>query len=424
MIREDFLHYLWKHKLFDITKLSTTEGESLSILHSGTHNFNAGPDFFNAKIKVDNQVWVGNIEIHVKSSDWYVHNHEKDTAYDTIILHVVWEDDVAVFRNNKSAVTTLNLQKYVSSEMLISYQNLFSKHKKWINCEKDIATISKFSLDNWKERLYLERLENKSTLILELLKKSNNNWEAVLFKLLAKNFGLKVNGASFFNMANSFDFTILKKNQSKILNIEALLFGQLALLTHDIEDSYFLTLKQEYQFLQAKFKLQSIAKNEVSFFRLRPSNFPTIRLSQLANLYVKQPSLFSKIMAITKLEDYYSLLSSQASIYWETHYTFNKTSKKRVKTITKPFMDLLIINTIIPLRFVYQRFIGKMDEETILQIIKGIKPEKNSIIEKFATLQIPSKNALETQALIQLKNDYCMKQRCLECSIGNTLLKR
>ena len=423
MIKEDFLHYLWNFKLFEVSKLVSSNKESIQIINSGMPNLNSGPDFFNAKISIDNQVWAGNVEIHVKSSDWYVHNHENDIAYDNVILHVVWEDDVQIFRKDNSVITTIELKKYVNTDLFKSYKKLFSKKKVWINCENNISQINDFVWGNWKERLYLERLNDKSKHILNLLKESNNNWEAVLFKLLAKNFGLKVNGNSFFNMANSFDFSIWIKNQNKLENLEALLFGQSALLIDDVEDSYFQNLKKEYDFLQVKYRLKPIHKSEVKFFRLRPNNFPTIRLSQLANLYATHSNLFSKLFSINKVEDYYDLLQINTSEYWESHYSFKATSKKRKKVLTKSFIDLLLINTIIPLRFIYQKHIGKQNIELLLQLIKQIKPEKNSIIDKFNYLKIKTENALQTQALLQLKNEYCSKQKCLQCSIGNTLLK-
>ena len=422
MIREDFLHYLWKHKLYDFSNLISSTDEKIEIINCGIHNLNSGPDFFNAQVKIDNQIWVGNVEIHVKASDWYVHNHEIDTAYDNVTLHVVWENDMDIFRKDNTKITTLILKDYVSNELIVNYQKLFSKNQKWINCEKDINLIDKFTINNWLERLYLERLNDKSDFILNLLKQSNNDWEAVLFKLLAKNFGLKVNGDAFFQLANSFDYAILRKNLSNIEKIEALLFGQASLLSDDFEDAYHDDLIKEYSFLQIKFKLKSIHKNEIKFFRLRPNNFPTIRISQLANIYYQYQSLFSKIMAINNIDDFYNIFNITTTKYWETHYSFKSSSSKRKKKLTKSFIDLLLINTIIPLKFVYLKHIGKLDEELILQLIQQIKPEKNSIIEKFNFLKIETKNALETQALLQLKNNYCNKNQCLQCAVGNKLL--
>lgn len=384
---------------------------------------NSGPDFFNAQLKINGQLWAGNIEIHIKSSDWYVHNHEQDSAYDNVIIHVVWEDDMPIFRNDNSQLTTLILKNYVNDNLINNYYKLFSKKQSWINCENDIKSIDTFLLNNWKECLYIERLNNKSTQILSLLKQSKNDWEAVLFKMLAQNFGLKVNGDAFMNMANSFDFSLVRKNQNNKIQLEALFFGQSGMLHKNIEEVYYVELQKEYQFLSEKYNITAIATDTVKFFRLRPNNFPTIRLSQLANLYVLHQNLFSKLISITVVNDYYDLLKVETSKYWESHYSFTSLSSKRKKVLTKQFIDLVLINTIIPLKFVYQKYIGKLDEEHILQLIQEIKPEKNSIIDKFNTLEISSKNAFESQALLQLKNEYCTKQKCLQCAIGNNLLK-
>ncbi len=421
-MQEDFLHYLWKYKKINLTNLKTTEGEHISIILVGQHNQNSGPDFFAAQLKIDNQLWAGNVEIHVKSSDWFVHNHEKDKAYDNVILHVVWEHDTDIFRKDSTTIPTLELKGVVSKEALQNYQKLFSKTQKWINCENDFATVDDFVIQNWLERLYFERLERKSIDIEKLLKASSNNWEEVLFKMLAKNFGLKVNGEAFFSISNSFDFSVVRKQQSKPMSLEALFFGQADLLDQDVQETYYIELLKEYQFLKQKFNLSNKSVTPLQFFRLRPSNFPTIRLSQLAMLYNKQNSLFSKIMNAKFIEELYKLFAVSTASFWETHYTFNKSSKQTKKTLTKPFIDLLIINTIIPLKFSYAKEQGKEIDDDIVAVIQNITSEKNSIVEKFNTLKSVSKTALQSQALLQLKNEYCDKNKCLQCAIGNRLL--
>jgi len=423
LIKEAFLHFLWQHKLFDFLSLKGTNNEDIVLIDVGKLNTNSGPDFFNAQLKIGTQIWAGNVEIHIKSSDWYVHHHEKDAAYDNVILHVVWEDDMPVYRADNSKIVTVVLKNYIKDTIWKNYLKLFSKQLKWINCEKDIYTIKKFQLDNWLERLYIERLNEKATQITTLLSQSKNDWEAVLFKMLAKNFGLKVNGNSFMNMANSLDFSLVRKNRDTTKKIEALLFGQAGMLNTAIEEGYYQDLQKEYDFLKVKYRIKPIHESEVKFFRLRPNNFPTIRISQLANLYNTHQNLFSKIINIDTIEAYYDLFKVTTSVYWETHYSFTSTSVKRKKQLTKGFIDLLLINTIIPLKFIYQKHIGKLDEELILQLIQQIKPEKNNIIEKFKLLKINTTNAFETQALLQLKNNYCAKQKCLQCAIGNYLLK-
>ncbi|MEX1383482.1 DUF2851 family protein [Lutibacter sp.] len=423
-MNENLLHFLWKLKLFSVNNLKSTNGEIIHIISNGIHNLNTGPDFLNAKIEIENQVWGGNIEIHINSSDWYKHNHETDKNYDAVILHVVWEHDVEIFRENNAKIATLELKNYISKEVLISYNQLFSKNKKWINCENEIQSIDSFIFDNWLERLYFERLEQKSTIILEILAANKNNWEATLFMLLAKSFGLKINGDAFLNFANTFDFSIVRKVSNNVEQLEALFFGQAGLLSNENESVYFEKLKKEYEYLKIKFKLTPILGRQVQFFRLRPNNFPTIRLSQLAFLYNKYQNLFSKIIEIESLELFYSLFEVSTLPFWETHFTFEKESKKSTKKLTKSFIDLILINTIIPLKFVHLKSLGKSDYSSLLNILENIKPEKNSIISKYNDLKIKSPNAFKTQALLQLKNEYCSKQLCLQCAIGKTILNK
>jgi hypothetical protein len=422
-MKENLLHFVWKLKLFSTSQLKSTNGEIIEIISAGTANPNSGPDFLNAKLVINQQLWAGNVEIHLNSSDWYVHNHENDENYDSVILHVVWDHTVDVFRKTNQPIATLELKNYISKELLNNYQQLFSKNKNWINCEKDIVSIDPFIFTNWLERLYVERLEKKAEQIQNSVTKLNNNWEAALFVLLAKNFGLKINAEAFMNFANSFDFSIVRKASNNLEQLEALFFGQTGMLSNDYESEYFKKLKKEYNFLKVKFQLKPISNGQVQFFRLRPNNFPTIRLSQLAMVYHHHQNLFSKIIETETIKEFYELFDEATSTFWETHYTFETTSKKSIKKITKPFIDLLLINTIIPMKYLYLKSLGKSDLSSVLIIIALVKPEKNMIISKFNELNIKSSTALETQALLQLKNEYCNKQLCLQCAIGNELLK-
>ncbi|MGY0408343.1 MAG: DUF2851 family protein [Polaribacter sp.] len=423
-MNEDFLHYVWQFKLFSTLKLQTIQGETVEILKCGMHHKNAGPDFLNAQLKINGQLWVGNVEIHVKSSDWYAHNHEEDKNYDAVILHVVWEHNVAVFMVNNKDLPTLVLKDVVHKYALKKYRNLFSAQQRWIPCENEIASIDKFTLANWLERLFFERLERKSLEIKTLLIKENNNFETVLFQLIAKNFGLKVNGDSFFKLATSFDFSVLRKVRFSEQQLAALLFGQAGFLDEEIQENYYLQLKTEYAYLKHKFHLKSISKNEFSFFRMRPNNFPTIRIAELVSLFFKHQNLFSKIIEVHQLDLFYALFSVEVHPFWKTHYTFDKVSSASTKKITKPFIDLLLINTVIPLQFLYQKSRGEVNEKILLELMQTLNPEKNSIISKFSELKISSENALETQALLELKNNYCATKRCLECAIGKNILSR
>jgi hypothetical protein len=420
-MQEDFLHFIWKHKAFATSSLKTTNGEVVAIKHLGQHNFNTGPDFFNAQLAINNQLWAGNVEIHLKSSDWYVHNHEKDKAYDNVILHVVWEHDAEIFRKDNSEIPTLELKTYTNASLLKNYQKLMQS-KSWINCEANFSVTNDFLFYNWLERLFIERLERKSEDISKLLYLSNNDWEAVLFKMLLKNFGLKVNGESFLTLANSVDYSIVRKVQNNVLEMEALLFGQASLLEGDVQDVYFIDLQKRYQFLQQKFKLDNRGVISLQFFRLRPPNFPTIRLSQFANLYTLERQLFSKVITLNKIEDFYKLFNNGVTDFWMTHYTFGKTSKISKKLLTKSFIDLLIINTIIPLKFSYAKAQGLTVDDDLFKLIKEIKIENNSIVKKYLELKTIEKNALNSQGLLQLKQNYCDKNNCLQCAIGNSLI--
>ncbi|TYA86771.1 DUF2851 family protein [Seonamhaeicola marinus] len=423
-MQEDFLHYIWKHKKIDFGELKTTNNEDLIINSVGTYNTNSGPDFFNSKIKIGNQLWAGNVEIHVKSSDWFLHNHETDMNYDNVILHVVWEEDTEVFRKDNTVLPTLELNSLVKPNTLENYRNLFSKGNKWINCENDFNSISPFLMNNWLERLYFERLERKSGAMDTMLKSSKNNWEAVLFKMLLKNFGLKVNGNAFGSLGNSIDFSIVRKVQSNHLSLEALLFGQMGLLENSIENAYYMELSKEYKFLKQKFGLDNTNVIPAQFFRLRPLNFPTIRLSQLACLYNKHQNLFSKIIETSTIEDFYDLLNVGTSNFWNTHYTFQKESKARVKMLSKSFIDLLLINTVLPLKFSYNKQNGISDDSILIDMANAIKPEKNNVISAFNRLKDVANTSLHSQALIQLKSEYCNKHRCLQCAIGNSILNK
>ncbi|NCT09528.1 MAG: DUF2851 family protein [Flavobacteriia bacterium] len=422
-MNEDFLYYLWQYQLFFKSAIKTTNQQQISILKTGTHNKNSGPDFLNAHIKIDSETWFGNVEMHIKSSDWYVHNHEVDSNYDAVILHVVWEHDVTVFTKENQVLPTLELKNFVDKELISKYNNFLYDSKRWIPCENQLETVEPFLIKNWLERLYFERLEQKSLVIKDILQHTNFDFEAVLFVLLAKNFGLKVNGDAFLKLATSIDYSVVKKVRFDEQQLAALFFGQAGFLEDDLQEQYHIQLKKEYDYLRHKYHLQANHKNYFQFFRMRPPNFPTIRIAQLVSLFHQHQNLFSKVMKLEKKEDFYSLFSVEVQTFWKTHFTFETESKKSSKKITKSFVDLLLINTIIPLKFVYLQEKSGFDEETILKLISQIAPEKNSIIDAFSKLKVAPKSALESQALLTLKNDYCTKKRCLYCAIGNRLLR-
>jgi hypothetical protein len=421
-MKEDFLHYLWKFKKFNTLNLKTVQGELITILKTGDYLELSGPDFFNAHIELGNQKWAGNVEIHVKSSDWYLHNHENDPAYKNVILHVVWENDTAIFREDNSEIPVLVLKDYVAKEMVSNYAELISP-KTWISCEKQIKDIDDFVFKSWLERLFFERLERKSKFVYELLEETNQDWEAVLFCLLAKNFGLNTNGTSFLQIAKSIPFSIVRKESFEHENLEALFFGTARLLEAEKEDVYFKDLKFRYFYLLNKYQLERTFVEPVQFFKLRPDNFPTIRLSQLAGLYQKIPNLFSKIIELKTLNEVHDLLHVSASAYWQNHYQFDKESPKKSKLLSKSFLDLIVINTIIPIQFAYSSSLGESIAEDLIDFMNEVASEKNAVIDKFNSFGIKSKTAFESQSLLELKNEYCNHKACLKCAVGVELLK-
>ena len=422
-MKEDFLHYVWQYKKFDFSNLKTAQNENLTIINSGFYSQLAGPDFFNAQIQIDSQKWAGNVEIHLKSSDWYVHNHEKDANYDSVILHVVWQHDTPIFRKDNSEIAVLEIQQYVLDKELDNYNKLATS-KSWIYCENEIASTDNFVFKNWLERLFFERLERKLFPINQLLLQTGNNWEAVLFAMLAKNFGLNTNGDIFLKIANSIPFAIIRKESFEAENLEALLLGRANLLNDSKQDLYYNEMQQRYNYIKVKHQLTDVFINEVQFFKHRPDNFPTIRLVQLAQLYHLQQNLFSQLITIRSAEECYKLFNVNVSVYWETHYQFDKISPKKRKALSKAFIDLLLINTIIPLQFAYQKSQGKEISEDIMTLLSKIAPEKNAILDKFALFDVKSSNAFEAQALLQLKNEYCNNKKCLQCAVGLNLLKQ
>ncbi len=434
-MNEDFLHYVWKFQKFDSTNLKTTAGDTVVVLKPGMHNHNSGPDFFNSQIRIAGQHWAGNIEIHLNSSHWFAHGHETDIAYDSVILHVVWEHDAAVFRNDKTEIPTLELKYTVDALTLSKYKILFSQNKRWIPCETDFHLVEDFIYSNWLERLYIERLEHKLTYITEELENTGNDWEAVLFRLLCKNFGLQVNGDSFYSIATSVDFSVVRKCTQNHLSMEAVLMGQAGFLSthvppeslaeaHGNTGSYYSKLRKEYHFLKGKFGVTNEHIIPPKFFRLRPPNFPTIRLSQLAVLYVERKQLFSDIISARTLKDFYKIFNLTANVYWDTHFNFGSDTSEKPRKLTHSFINLLLINTVLPIRFCHSRFSGATTDEEIIVFARSLKAETNTIIKKFDMLRPKATNAMETQGLLQLKNKYCDSKKCLQCAVGNWLLKQ
>ena len=431
-MKEEFLHYLWEFQKWNGNGLLTSEGSPLQVLSPGVHNFSSGPDFFNSQLVIGEQKWAGNVEIHLNSSDWYAHHHQTDTSYDNVILHVVWNHDAEVFRKDNSPIPVLEVEAVIARNAIANYEHLMKGPPgKWINCEEDFREFEEFHLQSWLERLYLERLEEKTAFIEKLLKGSENDWEQVLFKLLAKNFGLNLNGEAFLSLAESVPFSLIRRLASDQKGLEAVFLGQAGFLetaSPPFErggDAHYRALREIYRFLKYKHSLQNTGVMPMVFFRLRPDNFPNIRLSQLASLYHKTPRLFSEVINAENTEELYKLLNISASEYWETHYTFRKAHKRRRKAVSRNFMDLLIINSLVPLKFCYAKAMGKDINEKLLGLMGSLPRELNNITRGFEGLRGKVfENALQSQALLQLKKHYCDNHQCLKCRLGVQLLQR
>lgn len=422
-MKEIILHYLWLHKQFDVTQLFTTKNEKIEIFNFGQYLQKSGPDFFNAQLIIDNQKWAGNIEIHVNSSDWYLHHHELDKEFDNVILHVVWNHDTEVYRKNKTEIPVLELKKYISKETLYKINTLLEK-KSWINCENSLDAVSQFTWLTWKESLFFERLEEKATYIQEIFDNLNQDWEATCFAVLAKNFGLNINGETFLNLASTIPFSIIRKESHTKENLEALLFGVGGFLSDEFQDEYPKKLQTIWQYQKVKYNITENKELNFQFYKLRPNNFPTIRLAQLAALYHKTQNVFERLINIKTLSDADELFKVEVSDYWKNHYNFDRKTSKKITGISIKFVELILINSVVPLQFVFNQYKGNDAFEDIIQLSNQVKSERNSIVERFQELKVNSESAFDSQALLQLKKQYCEKQACLKCRIGIEILKK
>ena len=421
-MKEDFLHFVWKNSFFDTKNLMTTQGEPVKILNTGMANADAGPDFVNAKILIGDILWAGNVEIHKSSSDWYAHHHEKDPAYDNVVLHVVYEDNMPVYNRNNSQIPTLVLSKYIPKRLLKDYNKLI-KNKAILRCQNHIKDVDKYTILQYKYRLFIERLEYKYQIVKNLLLQTDNNWDQVLYETLLKYFGGVVNKDAFELLAGFLPYRVFRKYTAEPFQLEALLFGVSGFLKEDKTDEYYRALKHEFEFLKEKHGLEIMPAQMIKFHRLRPLNFPTIRLAQFAQVCSQTEHLFEKLMQIRKPADAYEIFELEAGAYWDTHYNFDKTTKARKKRLGKNFIDILLINVIVPLKFAYQKYKGEYNETEIIDLIENIKPEKNRIVNIFTKIDLIAKNALDTQAIIQLNENYCKKNACLQCDIGHYIIK-
>ncbi|MDO4948813.1 MAG: DUF2851 family protein [Bacteroidales bacterium] len=419
---EVLLHYVWKHKIFPLEELHTTSGEIVEVIDTGLSNENAGPDFFNAKIKINGTVWVGNVEIHENASDWFLHRHDVDVHYDNVILHVVKRANTVVTRADGSIIPQLELP--VPSYVEDNYHELFITDT-YPPCYRIVKTIPPLLTHNLIDAMQLERLQQKSNMLFNRVSHCNGNWEEAVFITLARNFGFGLNGDAFEIWANHIPLKAVDKHRDNLFQIEAFFFGQAGLLSTDSTDDYAVQLKKEYDYLAHKFQLQPMDPIHWRFARTRPNNSPHIRIAQLAYLYQHSNNLLSRIVEIKVPSDVPTLLSAKTSDYWLTHYSFGKKSVSVTKSLSKTAIHLIVINTITTILFAYGKHIGKDSLcEQALNMLTVLKPENNHITRMWAKAGLVAQHAGDSQALIQLKKEYCDHKKCLYCNLGYHYLKR
>jgi hypothetical protein len=422
---EDFLHYVWQFRSFDNNDLKTADGENLKIIHQGFLNRNAGPDFSNSKIQLGETTWAGNIEIHIKASDWLKHNHQTDASYDNVILHVVYENDVEIKRMDGSVLPVLELKNRIADELIAKYENLFLTLTDF-PCIAQIKTVDKLIVDSFLSRTLIERFEQKTHAVIETLNELNGNWDETFYRFMARNFGFKVNSLPFELFAKAIPQQIYSKHKDNSLLIEALVFGSAGFLNDNFKEEYPARLKREFLFLQKKYKIQPIEVSIWKFMRMRPQNFPTIRLAQFAALVVKANHLFSKVMAISGVAELRGLFENlPVNDYWKTHYHFKKETEAVSIQIGKTSIDNILLNTVALFLFAYGKHTATQFYVSMaIKLLESVPSEQNAITEKFTAAGVVIENAFASQGILQLKKQYCDQKKCLSCGIGIKILKQ
>jgi hypothetical protein len=420
---EELLHYLWQFRLYKHDFHTTQDGQNMEIIHPGIKNGDAGPDFCNAKIKIGATLWAGNVEIHLKSSDWNRHGHQNDPAYNNVILHVVTEHDTEI--QNASGITIPTWKMPIEDRYLDNYRKLMQTSQK-IPCSHSIKSISNIEKSTWIERMAIEKMESKVFQISQLLNLFQNDWDEVFYILMARNFGFSVNSDAFEQLARQTPWKIVLKNRDKLETLEALFLGQAGFLSDiEMQDDYIQKLVQEYYFLKKKYELKPLSSHLWKFLRLRPSNFPTIRLMQFAKLLHQNNISLSKITEEENFVDIPDLLSVTPSSYWENHFKPGVEAPKSEKKLGKSSANLIVINTLIPILFAYGKLRGKDDLcNKVLDCFQKLPAEGNSIISDWKKIDILAENAMQSQALIYLYKNYCQYKKCLHCSIGHLVMSK
>jgi hypothetical protein len=424
-MHESFLHYIWQLQYFNKKELRTTGGDKIEIFDPGLLNTQAGPDFSNARIRIGPIDWVGSVEIHTHASGWLDHHHEQDRAYDNVILHVVWKEDKSIQRNDATPMPTLELRGRVEEALVITYRQLVNSSFS-IPCQRSLPEVNEITRLSMMEKAVIQRLERKAEEVRSLYQQNGNNWEETFYQLLAMNFGFKINSEPFFQLAKSLPLKLLLKQADKQEQVEALLFGQAGFLEGQKGDEYYMMLRREHQLLSRKYSLQGsrLTKAQWRFLRLRPANFPSLRLAEFASLLQGRQNLFSQTLLCEERNSLHQLFTAPLAPYWQDHYQFSKRSNGRVHELGEDSINNIIINSVVPVWVAYGR---QVDEQHLidrsLSILEQLPAEDNKITRTWRDLGIQNNNAFDSQALIELFNNYCQKKSCLQCTIGATLVR-
>ncbi|MCC9167172.1 DUF2851 family protein [Pontibacter harenae] len=422
-MKEAFLHYIWQHQYFEKTELMTVEGEQLQVLKTGFYHTNAGPDFKEALIKIGDVEWSGSVEVHLKASDWQRHQHQTDQKYNQVVLHVVWEADQEILRTDGTAIPTLELKNRVEPIMLLRYEKL-QQAISTIPCASFWPTVPDITKTMMLERALTERLELKGEEVWEIFSNYGNDWEQTTYAILCRSFGFKINQQAFEMLAKVLPWQVVRRHQHNLLQLEALLFGQAGFL-EEVQDEYGQQLQKEYVFLSHKYKLKPMQRHQWNFLRMRPANFPTVRLSQLAVVLAQHQHLFTMLLEGQTIKQYESLFIVPVSAYWQQHYNFGKSLKTTQKSIGKSSVQNLIINAVVPLLAAYAQYSQNRNYlEKAIALLEKVKEASNSITRHYEELGWQAKTAADNQAALGLYKLYCGPVNCLRCAIGNKILKQ
>lgn len=419
---EDLLQFIWEYQLYDASSLITTDGKAVRILKQGFLNRSNGPDFERGQIGIGDTIHHGAIEIHVDSKEWEQHGHQMDTAYNAVVLHVCFSISKDAYREDGTKIPSIAIGQFIQQIALHKYKQLMDK-KAFVACEGQLCKVSNFDINQWIDRMIVERLEMRCALFDAYLASSKGNWNHAFFAAIVRSFGMPQNTEAFEEIALTMSYDIIQKHHTSLFQLEALFFGVAGILDQQKDDNYYIGLQNEWSFLQSKYTLNTIS-SKLKTGRMRPLNLPTIKLAQLAAFFHHAPQFIAQVLTLPTITTVTKMLEFSLSAYWDTHYTFDKSSIKRSKNISVTFINHLLLNAIVPFVFFYEK--EKLDTATdkALSYLASIPAEKNNIISQWQSVGISSKNALTSQALIHLHKTYCVPQRCLECNVGKKILLR